>query len=99
MIETVERLSEDFHADATKYSSRMIDWMTTWDIGIVNKDRLWPLLEKACPFKVVANEEYEDEYNKMGHWVDENCTGMWTHSHMTYIFELEEDAMAFKLRW
>ena len=99
MSETVQKMSEDFKAGAKDYSSRMVDWMTTWGIGIVDEKKLWPLLEKAFPFKVIANERYYGKYVKLGKWVDTNCTGMWTHSNTIYIFELEEDAVAFKLRW
>ena len=98
----LSEVSEEFHKMQNKeYSSRMVDWMITWHIGIVDEHKLWALIERAFPYKVTANEKYYSPrgYEKMGKWIDKNCTGMWTHSTMIYRFEFEEDAVAFKLRW
>ena len=37
----------------------------------------------------------------MADWCDENCDGLWfgTDTNMFWTFELEFDAVAFKLRW
>ena len=32
-------------------------------------------------------------------WCEENCAGRWISSVYIFSFELESDAMAFKLRW
>lgn len=46
-------------------------------------------------------EEYEDDlYKEIDHWCNKNSIGKWSWIETTmWGFELEEDAMAFKLRW
>ena len=99
----LSEFSEDFHKRIREktYSSRMVDWVITWDVGIVEKNKLWPIFKKALPYEAMVNEKYHSKsgFDKLGKWIDKNCTGLWTHSTIIYRFELEEDAMAFKLRW
>jgi hypothetical protein len=62
-------------------------------------------------YKVVFKPDMKGRHNEpavsanhfvdMNVWCEENCNGMWndTHIWLTYEFELEEDAMLFKLIW
>ena len=60
--------------------------------------------EIAIPIQIFTTmmfNEYknDDIYAKINHWCSENCKqAIWLRI-TTWRFELEEDAMAFKLRW
>ncbi len=98
----IEKVSSDFHERTKNNSDRLVSWMMTWKLGLITEDHLMVLIEKAFPHMVLCNEKYygnNRNYNKMNKWIEKNSKGYWTHINIHFYFELEEDAMAFKLRW
>ena len=50
--------------------------------------------------KMFEEQLQNDLYRIIDNWCDQNCKGKWSWLEATmWGFELEEDAMAFKLRW
>ena len=39
------------------------------------------------------------QQEKINKWCEENCQGEWLGENLVFMFELEQDIVAFKLRW
>ena len=63
------------------------------------------LIEKVVNLKyhVIVETELDKvlqlDSKLLSDWCEENCEGRWISSVYIFSFELESDAMAFKLRW
>ncbi len=71
------------------------------------------LMEVAVPVDILGKELWAGNELKISHeansWLDENISSSWTiafwilddgiNTELSFIFQSEEDAMAFKLRW
>lgn len=58
---------------------------------------------KMFPHRIKIERQNEGFYLGINEWIEKNIRGTWTdiHNSRGYFveFELEEDAVAFKLRW
>lgn len=100
MERTLEDFSTRFYKE--KPGPNCIHWYTTWGLAIIEDEKMWKLFHAAMPYKVEVNDKYYGDktaYDKMYKWINENITGIWTHSQLLFVFEKEEDSMVFKIRW
>lgn len=55
------------------------------------------------PFVIKIQTPHNDfcsfTFNILYDWCDKNCKGYFQQDNYMFLFELESDAMAFKLRW
>ena len=98
MANTIQEFSKEFSKE-NKIGPNGIHWIITWDLAMIEGKKLWKLLELALPHSVMLHEKYYKNYEKVYEWLEENSSGLWSHSQLLFVFEKEEDAMAFKLRW
>lgn len=100
MVNTIKQLDE--HFNKTNYSANdmnSIHWVCLNDLAVIDKTQLWRIFHAAMPYGVKANKQHQDNLEVIYEWLYGNTHGLWTNTKLLFVFQKQEDATAFKLRW
>lgn len=95
---TLKETADKFRKEQAE-APGIIHWISTYDIAMIPRDKLFPLFDLALPHKVMANEANYGYYEPLWKWVDQNCKGLVTHVNIQFWFQDKEEALRFKLTW
>lgn len=100
---TVKDFSKYFYEQCEANNKNFVGWASTYDIAVIKDSHLWKVFEAAMPHEVMVEETHygnRKSYEKMYKWLEKNgAKGLFTHRQISFYFQYEEDAMAFKLVW
>ena len=97
---TFQDSADSFKQDDTNLNG--MHWHSTYGVTII-PDRFFSfLINAAMPYKATASSERYAEskyYDELCSWLEENSVGKWVQTNIHFRFEIEEDALLFKLTW
>ena len=91
----ISKFSKTFYDEI--HGENDVHWMQTWGLAFIEDKKMWKIFELAMPHNVQLPNNYYGKYEGPREWLRENSTGLWTHSHLYFLFEKENDAFAFKM--